>query len=184
MKHYELHHLATIFPEMLEVTLDANGNPTEGDLPKLRESIKTNGFDPSFPITLHEGKILDGRHRYKICKEEGIEGVFTTLPDGVAPAGFVLSANLARRHLNESQRAMLAAKLTQTKEGSNQHTEKVVTQTEAATLTNTSSRSVRKAQRVQEKASPALVAHVESGIITVDDAYGCLLYTSPSPRDS
>lgn len=59
-------------------------------------------------IVLHEGRILDGRHRYRACTELGLEPK-TRLWDGVGFAvDFVRSENLHRRHLTASQRAAIA----------------------------------------------------------------------------
>jgi hypothetical protein len=68
------------------------------------------------PITLHEGKILDGRNRHRACE---IAGVFPAFVEyiGADPLGFVVSHNLHRRHLTESQRGMVAAKLANLEDG-------------------------------------------------------------------
>jgi hypothetical protein len=61
-------------------------------------------------IVLYQGKILDGRNRYKVCTILGIEPE-TIEYTGDDPLGLVLSLNLHRRHLNESQRSIIAAKI-------------------------------------------------------------------------
>jgi protein gp37 len=62
------------------------------------------------PITLIDGMILDGRHRYKACKELGIECPTRTV-DNVSPHDLVRSMNLHRRHLTQSQMSMVGAAL-------------------------------------------------------------------------
>jgi ParB-like chromosome segregation protein Spo0J len=94
----------------------------EGDeYGRFADDIKKRGLQE--PIVLHEHQILDGRNRYKACKQLGLTP--QTKPyTGNDPLGYVLSANFHRRHLNESQRAMVAARVVTTKLGDNQHIKK------------------------------------------------------------
>jgi hypothetical protein len=62
------------------------------------------------PIVLHQDKVLDGRNRLVACIETGTPPAFREW-GGPDPVAFILSANLHRRHLDESQRAMVAAKI-------------------------------------------------------------------------
>jgi ParB-like chromosome segregation protein Spo0J len=62
------------------------------------------------PITLYQGQVLDGRNRERACHAAGVEARYVEF-DGKDPAAFVLSQNLARRHLGPSERAMVAARL-------------------------------------------------------------------------
>jgi ParB-like chromosome segregation protein Spo0J len=79
---------------------------SEADYKRLREDIKKHGLIE--PIVLYQDQVLDGRHRQKVCKELNIEPDYDQY-DGDDPAGYVLSKNLARRHLTVSQRAMVGA---------------------------------------------------------------------------
>jgi hypothetical protein len=97
MTEYKPHELSNIFPLI------------EGkDFVELKEDIKAHGLRE--PIVLFEGKILDGRNRFRACQETGVTPVFEEYT-GTDPLSFVISLNLKRRHLNESQRAMVGAKL-------------------------------------------------------------------------
>ena len=58
------------------------------------------------PITVYDGMILDGWHRYQCLEHLGIEPVTRQLPEGEDPVAFVISRNLHRRHLTASQRAV------------------------------------------------------------------------------
>ena len=91
------HPAATLFPMM-------HGT----DLGLLVEDIEANGLRE--PIVIYDGQILDGRNRLRACELAGIAPRFVEW-DGVgSPIAFVLSRNLHRRHLNESQRSIVAAR--------------------------------------------------------------------------
>ena len=84
----------------------------------LVRDIRTHGLCE--PIILLEDTILDGRNRYRACKAAGIQPRFERwVPrhEGDTPLAFALSRNLERRHLNESQRAMSAARLANLPDG-------------------------------------------------------------------
>lgn len=78
----------------------------------LADSIRDTGLNE--PITLFEGKILDGRNRYRAAKEVRYnlsEKDFRQLPKGKNPQAFVIHANITRRHLSPEQRRDLIAEL-------------------------------------------------------------------------
>src|SRR6266540_3064263 len=64
------------------------------------------------PISLYESDILDGRNRYlaitRYCAPGRVPKYEAVDPD--SPIAFVISLNEKRRHMNDSQRAMAAAK--------------------------------------------------------------------------
>jgi hypothetical protein len=78
----------------------------------LVKDIKANGLNE--PITVHEGQILDGRNRERACVVAGVKPHYRTY-QGDDPAGFVVSANIHRRHLTGKQKRELIAKLLKTK---------------------------------------------------------------------
>jgi len=92
----ESHKIADLFPMM-----------DEFDFANLNKDISTNGYDSERPIVLYEGKILDGRNRYKSCIENNINPT-TIQYKGSNPVEYVISTNLNRRHLNSSQRACIS----------------------------------------------------------------------------
>ena len=133
--------------------------------------IKTNGLLE--PITIHEGMILDGRNRWNACKAAGVEPQFLEF-DGDDPLAFVLSLNVHRRHLSESQRGMIAARLETLKHGDNQHkrgdANLHVPRADAAKRLNVSSRTVASAAAVRDRATPELIKAVEQDKIAVSVA--------------
>lgn len=158
MTQIETHPLAQLFPAL------------EGEaLHDLMADIKANGLREA--IWLHkDGRILDGRNRYTACVNLAIKPSFRTYEkdDDLA---FVLSQNLARRHLNESQRAMVAARLATMKRGDNQHTEiSATSQSAAATTLSVSPDSVQFARKVQQEAAPEVAGLVDRGKMAVSMA--------------
>jgi phage N-6-adenine-methyltransferase len=94
-KEIAIHEAANLFPLM-------KGEDYEG----LKTDISINGLIE--PIWTYEGKIIDGRNRYRACLELGVEPTFREWSGEGSLTSFVLSLNLKRRHLNSGQRAMIA----------------------------------------------------------------------------
>lgn len=61
------------------------------------------------PIVLHEGRIVDGRNRYRACRELNLEPTTTSWDAKGSLVSFIASMNIHRRHLTSSQRAIVAA---------------------------------------------------------------------------
>ena len=152
------------------------------ELQTLAADIKSKG--QLLPITSYEGKILDGRNRFRACGIAGLQPRFTEYT-GDDPLGFVMSHNLHRRHLTESQRAMVAAKWAKLKNGEIGNGRKVgspigeptppiqsetKTRDEAAKLLNIGTSSIDRAKKVIKDA-PELVEKIEAGEMSVNAAY-------------
>jgi N6-adenosine-specific RNA methylase IME4 len=152
---FEFHPLANVFPLIEGAEFD-----------ELVADIKANGLNQC--IELYEGKILDGRNRYRACLAAGVEPLAVQYR-GDDPVGYVISANLRRRHLDESQRAMVAAKLATLKLGDNQHSEGLPIG-RGSELLNVGERTVARAREVQEFGAPELVDAVERGAVSVSAA--------------
>jgi ParB-like chromosome segregation protein Spo0J len=161
-KEYEFHPLADLFPIFDK---DSHG------FKALIEDIKAN--KQLEPIWLLDGKILDGRNRYHACQHLKID-VRTRDFVGGDPVGFVLSVNLHRRHLNTSQRALVAAKLATFTHGGDRSKAPIggLTDAEVAKLLNVGERSVERARQVLAKGDPSLIEAVEQGQTSVTDAAG------------
>jgi hypothetical protein len=107
------HPYANLFPLM------------EGDdFAALIADIKANGLCELIWMD-EQGRILDGRNRMRACLKAGVPCNKRTFHgDDAAILRFVISKNLRRRHLDASQRAMIAAELANIKRGvfaGNQH---------------------------------------------------------------
>src|SRR5262249_38853023 len=149
------HPLADIFPLVDGAEFD-----------ELVADIREHGLHE--PIVVFEDKILDGRNRYRACEAARVEPTFTAYT-GDDPISYVISLNLRRRHLDESQRAMVAAKLATLKLGDNQHSEGSSIEG-ASRLLNVGHASVERAKTVQRAGTPELVSAVERGAISVSAA--------------
>ena len=171
----EFHELANIFTMLGEEELVA-----------LCADIEKNGL--AEPITLYEGKILDGRNRARACERLGIKPK-TVEYTGNDPVAFVLSKNLHRRHLSESQRAMVAIKLANMRQGERTDIPKTfrkfaegsqetksstqsgtISQPEAAKMLNVSERQVQNAAKLCREAPPEVIEQVERGEKTIHAA--------------
>ncbi len=126
------------------------------------------------PIVVFEDKILDGRNRYRACMAAGVEPAFTAYT-GDDPISYVISPNLRRRHLDESQRALVAARLEQLKHGGDRKSEDQdanwhLDREDAASLLNVGVRSVARAAEVRDHGAPGLVRAVEQGAVSISAA--------------
>lgn len=77
------------------------------ELDRLAADIAENGLRNPIVLDSH-GRILDGRNRWAACEIAGVKPD-TVLFDGDDEAAFVLSVNVARRHLTTGQQAMSTA---------------------------------------------------------------------------
>ncbi len=80
----------------------------EEEFRSLLKDIRKNGLIE--PIWIYQGRIVDGRHRYKACVRAGITPVFREWDGNGSLVAFVMSLNLHRRNLTASQRATIAVK--------------------------------------------------------------------------
>lgn len=147
------HPLAAIFPLM-----------GDADLSALADDIEANGLRE--PVWLFEDKILDGRNRYRACASKDIDHRVERYK-GADPLGFVISKNLHRRHLDESQRAMVAARLANLQTPNMPVRQAVESAAESVSV---SPRLVDAARVVEQKAAPELVAAVDKGEVSVSAA--------------
>lgn len=161
---YQIHQLADLFPRMPGAEFCA-----------LKKDIRENGLLE--PIWLYEDKVLDGRHRHYACQETGVEAKYRQY-EGTNPLGFVVSLNMNRRHLSESQRAMVAASLETMQHGGDRQSAKQdanlhLDRHQAAELLQVSPRSVATAAKVERSAPSEVVEAAKAGNISLNmDAQG------------
>lgn len=175
MQAYAPHALCLLLPEMSRAEFD-----------DLRADIKRNGLN--HPVTLYQGQILDGRHRYRACQELGIEARFVEF-NGADPAAFVWSENGTRRNLSASQRALVAAAFMDYERGEAKmrkaHGATAPGKTLLANLPEASNgtarekagerlgvsgRCVADAERILKNAVPELIHRIRSGDMTINEA--------------
>ena len=169
MSDYEFHPLANIFPLI-------DGQAYQD----LMADILKHGVRE--PVWLYDGQILDGRNRYRAAKAMGVSCDFREY-EGSDAAAFVISLNLHRRHLSESQRAMVAAKLANMSLGDNkgahrstegsanlQTLTQQVSQSDAADMLNVSTRSVASAAKLlgDNEAPKEVARFVDAGTVSIN----------------
>ncbi|MBW3599217.1 MAG: ParB N-terminal domain-containing protein, partial [Planctomycetes bacterium] len=91
-----IHPICRLFPRMSEEELH---RPAE-DILRRGELLE--------PIVLHQGAVLDGRHRLQACELAGVEPRFIEWEGEGSSVAWVIAKNLRRRHFSASQRAVLA----------------------------------------------------------------------------
>lgn len=177
----EFHRFANIFP-LIE------GEEFEALVADIREHGVLE------PIILLGQQILDGRNRYraavaaKVLPEDLNQVTASQLkyvrqfvpmgapePSAMQLLDFVVSKNLRRRQLDESQRGMAAADVANMRQGARTDLEPPanlpeVSQADAAKMFNVSERTVRDAVTVKKNAAPELGEAVRQGHIAVSVA--------------
>ena len=165
----EIHEVAKLFPPM-----------RGADFQGLVADIKKNGLREAILIDA-EGRIIDGRNRHRACFQAGVEPRFEIWQGQQPLTGLALSLNLKRRHLGESQRAMVAARLTrllvaERKGNWSRRREDLPSaeiksaREEAAKQVNISLRLADEAGLVLKKGCEELIAEVDSGYMAVTPA--------------
>jgi N6-adenosine-specific RNA methylase IME4 len=157
----EFHPLAQIFPLIEGAEFD-----------DLVEDVRAHGVRE--PIWIYDGQILDGRNRYRASAVAGVDCPMREYW-GEDPVQFVVSLNLKRRHLNESQRALARARLRECiSQGGDRRSETFKASIEALKKTeeafNVGDASVDRARVLLKGGTPELVRAVDSGKVSVSAA--------------
>lgn len=157
------HPLSAAFPAM-----------AAEDFQALKDSIANIGVQN--PITLLDGMVLDGWHRYSAAAELGMTCAMVELDPATDPRDFVLAQNKARRHVTQAQLALattavydwhpahrpsnsaLSADLPQK------------TAKELAAIAGVGVRSIEQAKAVQKRATPEVIEAVKRGDVGLPKA--------------
>lgn len=160
------HEASLIFPEMTDVEYD-----------EFKKDIETNGLLSPI-ITTPDGQILDGRHRWRACMQLGIKPKYQVHKGN--PWAYVISANLHRRHLSASQRAMVAARIANRPSGGDRRspefqnpksgfeTHLPPTQAETAKALNIAVSTITQGRSVLKRGIPELVKLVDDGLVSTN----------------
>lgn len=154
----EFHPVANIFPLM-----------AESEIAAMADDILSNGLREAI-WTDDDGKIIDGRNRFLACQQVRVTPEFRVWDGKGSLIAFVVSLNLKRRHLNESQRSAVGAEIANLQKGANQHTDKSassISQKDAAAMLNVSVDSIQNAKTVLEHGTPEEIQAVKQGTAAV-----------------
>jgi len=160
---YSIHPAADIFPLIEGPEFDS-----------FCEDIRTHGLMEPVVIDAASGQLIDGRNRVRACNRLGIE-VAETRYHGSDVMQHVISHNLHRRHLTDSQRAMIAGRLATRAVG---HRNEIAPRSvgesadisafplsvpQTAGLLNVSRNAIQQAKVILRDGTPALADLVSSG---------------------
>lgn len=160
----------------------------------LVEDIEEHGLHDPVVFT-PDGQLLDGRNRWRACKMLGRTPDRRVEPS--EPYAFVVSANIHRRHLDDTQRGMIAARIAERRHGQRKDPSRPIvdsadvvagqrpdasseatapkgplppSHSQAAELLKVSRSMVQRGREVLKKGQPALVDAVEQGKVPMATA--------------
>lgn len=168
------HPLSAAFPSML------------GDeFQDLKDSIGLIGVQN--PITLLDGMVLDGWHRYSIATEYGMDCPMVELGDDVDPIDFVKAQNIARRKLTPSQTAFACTQLYAWRPAHREKKGEVTsplskTNAELAVIAGTTTRTIQQAKAVHASAVSAVQAAVTTGTVSLETAAAIAKLPAPTQQ--
>lgn len=166
----DFHPVANIFPLMTGAEYDA-----------LVSDIAEHGLIE--PVWLHpDGRIIDGRNRYRACCDLGLVPEYRTWAGDGSLVAFAVSLNLHRRHMTSSQLAVVALDILPMLEAEARERQKggqggvLLSQKideangkaseQAAAMTGTNRQYVSEAKRIAQTA-PDLIDKVRNGKATI-----------------
>ena len=156
------HPLSAAFPSM-----------SADDFQELKDSIENIGVQNQ--ITLFEGMVIDGWHRYTAANELGLDCPEKQLDVWIDPVAFVRAQNKDRRHLPLSAWALIEVSLREWKPSHRPEKGELssplqVSNQEMADAVGVTKRTIQQAKAVQTKAAPEVVEAVKRGEIGLPKA--------------
>lgn len=141
---------------------------TPEEFQSLKDSIDSHGV--LNPITIYEGMVIDGWHRYHAAMVLGMDCPEAELEDWIDPKDFVLAQNKNRRHITAAQLAVATTEVYSWVSRGRQNksvltTDLTKTTSELAKLSGVSESSIEKAKSVLKNASSEVKEAVKSGKI-------------------
>jgi hypothetical protein len=147
----------------------------EKELQALADDMKAKG--QLLHITSYEGKILDGRNRYRACEIAGIEPRIEPYT-GDDPLGLIASLNDHRRHDTDNERALVGARMANLKRGDmgkggldrpmgRPKDQPAITIERAAELSGSSAKNIQRAKPIVQSGIPELQDMAESGEVSI-----------------
>jgi ParB-like chromosome segregation protein Spo0J len=124
------------------------------------------------PITLLDGMVIDGWHRYQAATSLGMDCPTVDLDD-TDPRDFVMAQNKARRHITQAQLVACASAVYRwMPHGGNQTALSAVRSTskDVAEKTGASVRTVEQYRQVERKAAPEVIEAVKRGEVGLPKA--------------
>ena len=128
------------------------------------------------PITLFEGMVIDGWHRYRAATEAGMDCPSVELGD-VDPKDFVMAQNKVRRHISQAQLAMATTAVYAWKSVGNPTFPQLGTQcpiaktnSQLAEISGVGERTIKQAKSVQTHAALEVVEAVKRGEVGLPKA--------------
>lgn len=164
----DFHEVASIFPLM-----------TDAEYADLTADIAEHGLRE--PVWTWQGKIVDGRNRYRACVDLGIEPQYREWDGNGSLVAFVVSLNLKRRHLTKSQEAAVAVSIKEQLQkenpqgtrndltGGNISTSSEKNRDVAGETLGVSGRYVDEAEKIKDT-DPTLFGMVRDGALTLPEA--------------
>jgi hypothetical protein len=143
-------------------------------LQALADDMKAKG--QLLHITSYEGKILDGRNRYRACEIAGIEPKIEPYT-GDDPLGLIASLNDHRRHDSENERALVGARTANLRQGGDRKSDEIkapmgalkpaISIQRAAELSGSSRKNIERAKPIVQSGVPELQDMAESGEVSI-----------------